>query len=499
MSRPPGQVFTPAAFATKLASAALDRIDLGRRSRLRVIDPTAGDGALIAAVLEEAEARRVVCEVTAVELDSALVDRMRTRFGTRVRVVQGDALALTDPHAVEACVGGPAPRDVARVAPDLFEPGRFDLVIANPPWLRETGNASLFRRIRAFANQEHAGVYRKDADLHHFFWPICMRLCRRGGVVALLTPAYVFDSDAGTPVRTLVTGTGQLLGVWRSGALMIFRDAAVESAVTLWKRGEKPGLTDVLDDDLRPLGRTVDLRDARRWRLEPPAATDGVRVGDLFDITEGISTGADAVSRRNASRAPGTFPGEGIFVLRHDELDNIGLSESERARFVRPIHHATRNDFLLAVRDGDLPALEAGELADPGAPALSRHLRRFEGILRTRAEVVRNPRRSWYALLWPRAALDRDDVIVTPKWAARPSFVRLKPGKVAMTDHRVLVPRVRLESDTLDAIVDALNSAETAGRFAATLKRRGPLLEFYGSALLDCSVQLGVLPIAIRE
>ena len=140
------------------------------------------------------------------------------------------------------------------------------------------------------------------------------------------------------------------------------------------------------------------------------------------------------------------------------------------------------DEWLLLVRDGDLPRLDA-EDPDPGS-ALERHLYRFRRVLAARAEVARNPRRSWYAVAWPRPNAAGGPRLATPKWAKGPSFVVPESNAVPMTDFRVLTPKTDEVAARVHDYARWLNADNMRPWYAARLKRKGELLEFYGDALL---------------
>lgn len=111
-----GQWFTPPWLATEIANL----INVRDRS---VLEPSAGDGAIVEALIA-AGAR----DVMAVELDPAMCTKLRDRFAGRpVRVIEGDFLTVEiDPASFDCIVGNP-PYDkgadslhLARIA-DLIE------------------------------------------------------------------------------------------------------------------------------------------------------------------------------------------------------------------------------------------------------------------------------------------------------------------------------------------------------------------------------------------
>ena len=272
----------------------------------------------------------------------------------------------------------------------------------------------------------------------------------------------------------------------------MFPDASVEAAVVLWEKGASERTAVRLGATLEPCEGTVAIHAGGapwRWHADALPALEGpsARIGDIFCVSEGVSTGANRLRARDVERIEQGSAGEGIFVLRDHELARLALPQRTLDRFVRRRRSASgAREWVIVARDGDLPCLDAGEL-DPEHPGLSAHLSRFRPVLAARAEMRRNPGRSWYALAWARHA-EALPAIVTPKWSEAPAFDRLAVDEVAMTDHRVLTPRAPMDSALLDRWVHALRSEDAAARFRALLKRKGKLLEFYGASFEEVAL-----------
>ena len=173
MTGPPGQVFTPTVIADAMWRLALTA--LGDPKTLSAIDPAAGAGALVEAGLRS----NAEVDLSAVELDPALVATLRDVYPS-VHVVHADALTLGQgPDAPASRLGEQygalAPAQLRTGDDRLLRSGWADAVIANPPYLRETGHRDLFRALRSWHAGALAGLYRKDADLHHVFWDLKTR------------------------------------------------------------------------------------------------------------------------------------------------------------------------------------------------------------------------------------------------------------------------------------------------------------------------------------
>ncbi|MFT6397615.1 MAG: hypothetical protein ACJAYU_002369 [Bradymonadia bacterium] len=461
-------------------SLALEALGAVGRTLLAV-EPAAGDGALVRA------AHRAGAEIdlTAVELDSSLLEAIREAGAT---AVHADSLTLArgeaPASALGAAFGAHPPSDVPE---RLRKSDWADLVVANPPYLRETGNRSIFGALRTWNASTFAGLYRKDCDLHHFFWDIATRWLRPGGVLVFLTPAYFLEAKSAAPLREALMQRGHVVGVWRARGDDVFPGVSVEAAVTVWRKGPNRGPCAVLDSNLKLAGsETVILRPGQPWWFtESEALADlertELRLGDWYRVSEGVSTGANKLRAAQTHLVLGARAGEGILVLNEEEARSLESSPE----YARLVHRRLRADglppqWVIRVRDRDLPGLDAGER--PATPIES-HLTRFRKVLDARAEIQRNGSRSWYAALWPRLDVSIPGAIVTQKWAARGSFRLLSSGFVPMTDYRILVPRTEQAAGLAHEVLAWLNGPEIAPWLESRMKRKGRMIEFYGECL----------------
>ena len=458
-----------------------------QRERLRVVDPAAGDGSIVRAVSRHTDA-----DVTAVELDPALLGVLGE---TGARVVHADALTLSRGSAPSSEAGTRFGALAPAAVPAFLRGEEWaDVVIANPPYLRETGNRSVFEPLRRWHGGALRGLYRKDADLHHFFWELAIRWLRPGGVLVFLTPAYFLEAEAAQPLREMLLAEGTVLGVWRPRVDKVFPDASVEAAVTVWQRGRSAGPARRLDEALTldaDLPVFVPSPEGPWWMGGAPELTELSQnrhtIGSLYRVVEGVSTGANRLRKKDVGLVPDGRVGEGVLVLSEAECAAFG-QDAPLARRARGAGLA--DEWVLMIRDRSLTRLDTGVAPET---ALERHLVRFRRVLERRAEMRRNARRSWYAVAWPRPERDAVGAIVTPKWSLEPAFGALDPRTVPMTDYRILVPRAELTATCRASVLAWLQSAELRPWFEHRMKRKGRMIEFYGACLSQVPVPSEVL------
>ncbi|HRQ79581.1 MAG TPA: Eco57I restriction-modification methylase domain-containing protein [Azospirillaceae bacterium] len=194
-------------------------------------------------------------------------------------VIQGDSL-IDDPAFSARAV------DFAARFPQAFEQGGFDVVIGNPPYVRQEliGDAKPFlqKRYRAFHGM---------ADLYVYFYERGLELLRPGGRLSYVVTNKWLKAGYGEGLRGLFADSAWLESVVDFGhAKAIFPDADVFPCVVLARKpepsAEPPTETRVCAvprDQLRIDDLTRQTADegfflprdhfgAAPWRLEPPQA-----------------------------------------------------------------------------------------------------------------------------------------------------------------------------------------------------------------------------------
>lgn len=222
-----GVHYTPTELATFMASGGMAL--LGDAPRLRVLDPACGDGALLAAV---ADVVPMDCTLDLVGCDldpralAAAKDRLaalgRPRLTCKLECCDFLGEAALARQTRDALFG-----EISTAS--LRDP--FDLVIANPPYVRtQTLGADAARRLG-----EAFGLAGR-VDLYHAFAVAMTEALAPAGVFALLCSNRFLTTRTGTSLRQYFTSELDVEVVYDLGDSKLF-DAAVLPAVVIARRG----------------------------------------------------------------------------------------------------------------------------------------------------------------------------------------------------------------------------------------------------------------------
>lgn len=390
--REPGVVYTPPVVAVAMARVALEPLFRQRSSQaileLRVCDPAIGEGAFLVAAIEVladalsaawrtegsarslGEARELVAQtcIAGVDVDARAVATAREQTGVgRVSLQIADALTL----------------DWRAAYPDVFARGGFDVVLGNPPYVRQEWlggeRKTLLRGFEAFD-----GV----ADLYVYFVELAHRILRPHGRYCLITPNKWMTAAYGRPLRSYLAQRASVEGLVDLANLPVFHDADAFPCIVWGTHGGTPTSTiraARLERDAELPARLAivgEPHDRERLDVEP-WHIESTRERALLDRLAARWPSLEAVVGGKPSRGVVTGCNR-AFVLDRATRDALLAAHPEASDLVRPF-----------VKGRDVRRWAPGNverwvlLVDRGTsldafPAVLAHLERFRTALEPR-------------------------------------------------------------------------------------------------------------------
>lgn len=462
-----------------------------------IIDPACGHGELLLASQRRWPARNLV----GVELHAGLAIAAALRLWKQRREQGGVG-------QVKILVGDGLARLPEAVGPE----GGFALIIGNPPFVGEKGQAAYFRALRQ-KYPRFEQIYSPRMDLLYLFLARGVELASPGGQQAWLTPPYWLSADGATGLREFL---GERVdarafvelhepGLFRASPgneliLSVLSRRGEGGARQVWRGKWFRGALDELEKAASEKWREVDpeLLSPGGWRPFTPKAVNewrqhleqsGTALAELVRDFQGFVSGADRVTRRHLAilkEGEARF-GEPIFLAEGSQIPKAWRGVPKkwvrpvlRSRELKPNHIFYRgpaNAWALYIDDEVVNTSEEAQFHEL--------LGRFRPILERRREVQRGliP---WYRLHWPRdrRAMEGPKLVV-PRRSAEPCFSLDLSGAMVSSDCTFLVAPEGVTDPIryLARLMLLLNSPEI-GRFLHYFgKRKGRLLEFYSSPL----------------
>jgi len=316
-----GQFATPTPLALSLARYAYS---LSGDKQIRFLDPSIGTGSFFSA-LQEAFPPSIIKAAHGVEVDPLFANVAKELWAEQgLRVTLGDF--------------------TRELLPDC----RFNLVIANPPYVRHHHLSGEDKdRLKAKLLQSLRLDMSGLAGLYCYFMLLCHDWMEEDGLAIWLIPSEFMDVNYGSTVRQYLTEHVTLMHLHRFCPTDAqFTDALVSSAVVVFRKTSPPAGHSarfsfggsIEAPATEAAVSSASLRQSQKWTRFPAnpdvIRTDNLRLGDIFSIKRGLATGSN-----------------GFFILTKAEADNWRIP----GQFLKPILPGPRNlrtDIVEALPNG---------------------------------------------------------------------------------------------------------------------------------------------------
>jgi hypothetical protein len=119
--------------------------------------------------------------------------------------------------------------------PSVFAEGGFDVVLGNPPYVRQ----ELFSNLKPYL-QKRFESYHGVVDLFAYFFERGLRLLKPGGRLGYISSSTFFKTGSGKPLRDYLLREATIEDVVDFGDLQIFEGVTTYAAILTMKRGAAP-------------------------------------------------------------------------------------------------------------------------------------------------------------------------------------------------------------------------------------------------------------------
>lgn len=284
--------------------------------------------------------------------------------------------------------------------------GGFDIVLANPPYVR----MELFKPIKPILRRNFADVHSDRADLYVYFYDRAQQLLKDGGIGAFISSNKWLRAGYGENLRQTLLDAQAFHLVVDFGELPVFK-AATFPAIFVWQkrpRSETPTTWAVVRDlhacykegvleHITSIAHSVPtsqfgqgkprLADTTTANRRTIMESSGQRLGDMdgCQIMWGVKTGLNDA-----------------FIIDENKREHLIRENPESAEVIKPL--ITGDDvrrYEIHYRGLHLLYMNHG-INIKRYPALRRHLEPYRNQLEARAT-----QQAWYELQQPQAAYTR--------------------------------------------------------------------------------------------
>ena len=194
----------------------------------------------------------------------------------------------------------------------------FDLIIGNPPYVLLQAVGLTGDQLSVWRERYVSAQYK--VDLYQVFFEASLRLLRKGGVLAFITPNTFLKNKFSSALRKLLLTETQPLA-FLLFYYQVFPGQAVDNVVSILRKREKPGIAALTSIRSTPVTTNEQLLTPLQWRVTPPSRIIGPGYELELEVDESV---AGLLNKIDSNSTPlGSFCGA-----------YFGIQTLDRTRFV---------------------------------------------------------------------------------------------------------------------------------------------------------------------
>lgn len=336
---------------------------------------------------------------------------------------------------------------------DVFANGGFDIIIGNPPYLKEgRANKAIFEAVK------DSPYYQGKMDIWYMFACLGIDMLKSDGNLCFIATNNWVTSSGAKKLRQKINTDAQIIQLCDFKDYMIFKTASIQTMIMQFKKNkaaqsyqfdlrnllgtELEDVVQLLNKEhspttqyLEPTYNRLEMRGKfftfsnDDYLLDKVKNTDNIISLNDSEITQGIVPNPDVVNSRNIKRFSEEElaqleikVGDPVFIIPKDYFTS--LTEHEKS-LIKPIYEPINlGKYSLGGSPSDIIYLTRNNSSDPTLiPSFITHLDKYRPIMEERRETA-NGRLAYYQLHWPReqSIFENGEKLLVPRKCATPCF-----------------------------------------------------------------------------
>jgi hypothetical protein len=303
--------------------------------------------------------------------------------------------------------------DWSKEFPDIMKNGGFDVVIGNPPYIKEYTNRQAFNGLH-----EHY-CYQGKMDLWYFFGALALEIVKKdSGLIGYIAPNNWITNSGASKFRNIILNDGKITQFIDFGDFKVFDSAGIQTMIYIMKRSDNNAnytfdYSKVQDKRIKHEGAQLFLEHLKDEKFEYFTASidkkesldnpinfvnakltlivDKIREHQNFEfdkkeIAQGIVAPQDFLNKKNQEILGDEFEvGDGIFNINTAKYQNLNLSVAEK-ELVKPFFTTNELDRFYGNSKNNLWVIYTNSsFNDPEPiapfPNLKEHLDKFQDVI----------------------------------------------------------------------------------------------------------------------
>src|SRR3990167_2366306 len=228
---------------------------------------------------------------------------------------------------------------------EVFKQGGFDVIIGNPPYLKELDNKEVFQEIK---KSNFGKYYQGKMDFWYFFLHKSIEILKDGGVMAFITNSYFLKSAGAITLINHLQDEMVLKKAVDFQDIPVFEGVSGRHLIHIWQKVRnrsntitkylklnKNSFDGIIDDSKYiELSYTEVIKNSS-ISFETNIQTNSkhtILLGSLYDVSQGVVEATGKISKKllENTKNKECESGDGVFVLSETELQGLNLDQKEK-------------------------------------------------------------------------------------------------------------------------------------------------------------------------
>ncbi|EPS02712.1 type II restriction-modification enzyme [Campylobacter jejuni subsp. jejuni HN-CJD07035] len=342
----------------------------------------------------------------------------------------------------------------------------FDLIIGNPPYIKEAENKELF------TNTKKLRTYQGKMDIWYHFVGRGFDILKNNGYLAFIATNNWVTNSGAKKLRNIVLEESQILSLVDFSSFMVFDSASIQTMIMSFQKtkppknyefhfakittqtpiykdalsllkNEKTQNNEILSINLTPkkfIDKTLNFTKSDYEELFNKIQKYGKFYLEEREVAQGIVPNPDIITKRNISDemvSKGIKVGDGVFVI---EKDFLNVCEYEK-KYLKPLYEVEHfgKYYFNKNNSKQLIYTTKNNSKKENIPTIIKHLQKFRSIMDNRRENL-NKRLDFYHLHWARDErfFESGEKIVSVRKCIEPIFSYLNNEAYVMLSLNVI-------------------------------------------------------------
>lgn len=323
----------------------------------------------------------------------------------------------------------------------------FDIIIGNPPYMKERGNLNIFKPV----NESELGKKWHNGKMDYLFYFIhkAINIIKRNGLISYITPSYWIKSSGAKKVIEHISKELSFILVVDIEKLKVFENVAGNHMITVFQKNKdiKGFMYKKIEKSIEYIAesdsecdyvKSKQIDNSKVISDEYEIAFNDIfihndnfknlydnveQLGNLYDVSQGLVQNPDKVSKENVKKLNNIKENTGVFVInKKEELPALNLCKNEMKFIKKFYEEKDYNRYKIYDTNKCLIYLTKNNCEDiSDYPNLKKHLEKFKPIMEVRRET-KNGSIKWFHLNWPRKEINfNSPKIIMPSLLIKPS------------------------------------------------------------------------------